>query len=105
VAPAVVCDTNVLLSGYGWGGKPGRCIQMARVGRVASITCAETLTEFEARLITKATLPAPVAAALVSIFRPFSQLVTVPHTLHGVAADPDDDIIIEAPWSEGPRTS
>lgn len=38
-----VFDTNVLLSGVAWKGKPYQCLELARAGAVEGVTCREIL--------------------------------------------------------------
>lgn len=49
----VVYDTNILLSGLGWKGVPYRCVELARRGMVAGLTCSEILEELAEKLTTK----------------------------------------------------
>ncbi len=48
-----VFDTNVLLSGVGWKGKPFQCLELARSGIVAGITCSEIIDELAEKLPAK----------------------------------------------------
>lgn len=48
-----VLDTNVLLSGLGWKGKPYECLELARSGTVRGLTCAEILEELMQKLEAK----------------------------------------------------
>jgi uncharacterized protein len=43
-----VFDTNILLSGLGWKGKPFQCVELARAGVVDGVTCRELLVGGEA---------------------------------------------------------
>ncbi len=46
----VVFDTNILLSGAGWRGKPYECIKLARTGLIEGLTCKEILQELSEKL-------------------------------------------------------
>jgi predicted nucleic acid-binding protein len=82
--PAVaVFDTNVLFSAVGWHGVPYQCVELARSGAVAAATCAEILDELSEKLQTKLR------------FSPEQALDTVVDLLTLVAADPDDDKVLE----------
>ena len=48
--PAVVFDTNILLSSVGWGGNPLQCVELARAGTVQGFTCPELMDEFREKL-------------------------------------------------------
>lgn len=52
VSPIVVFDTNTLFSGLGWRGSPYRCLELARNGRIESVTCREILLELGEKLLT-----------------------------------------------------
>ena len=50
----VVFDTNILLSAlFSPDGKPFRCLELAREGRVQSVTCREIIDEFQEKLQNK----------------------------------------------------
>ncbi|MBI1923558.1 putative toxin-antitoxin system toxin component, PIN family [Candidatus Poribacteria bacterium] len=91
----VVFDTNILFSGFGWRGSPFHCLQLARRGKVVSVTCREILAEFEAKLRLKRNMSALHAARAVTEVLSFSRLVTITNTLRVVAADPGDDKVLE----------
>lgn len=40
-----VLDTNVIVSGLGWGGAPGQVLEAARTGRFITVTSPALLTE------------------------------------------------------------
>lgn len=92
---SAVFDTNILFSGLGWQGRPFHCLQAARQGEIILLTCREILTELEEKLCVKRHMPASDAARAVAEILLFSQLVTIPNVLKVVAADPDDDKILE----------
>ncbi|MBM3237253.1 putative toxin-antitoxin system toxin component, PIN family [Candidatus Poribacteria bacterium] len=91
----VVFDTNILFSGFGWRGNPFRCLQLAREGKMVSLTCREILAEFEEKLRLKRNMPAIHAARAVTEVLSFSRLITITNTLKVVIADPDDNKVLE----------
>lgn len=93
--PVVVYDTNVLLSGIGWGGKPGFCLELARQGSVKGLTCTGILQELEEKLPIKLNFSSVRTAATLEDLLGFLTLVRIHGTLTGVTADPDDDKVIE----------
>jgi putative PIN family toxin of toxin-antitoxin system len=93
--PRVVFDTNILFSSVGWLGKPHQCVQAARRGECLSLICEPILTELNEKLQAKRGLDAAQAAEIHEEICAFSKLVTVTGTLRVVAADPDDDPVVE----------
>lgn len=93
--PVAVFDTNVLLSATGWKGKPFECVELARAGTVAGITCREILDELAEKLETKLALPAEHVAATVADLMTFLRVVSIAGTLKAVPSDPDDDKVLE----------
>lgn len=90
-----VFDTNVLFSGLGWRGTPYRCLELARTGLVEGMTCREILDELAEKLETKLHLsPAHITDTIGELLT-FLRLVTIPHRLQVVIADPDDDKVVE----------
>lgn len=90
-----VFDTNVLLSGIGWRGKPFECLELARAKKCRGVTCAEILTELAAKLETKLNFaPEEIAATLADLLS-FLELGTIAGELKFVEADPDDDKVLE----------
>jgi len=93
--PRVVFDTNIHFSAIGWLGNPHRCVQAARQGRCSSITCEAILEELGEKLRLKRGFDANQAREATDEIRLFSGMVTIPGTLKVVAADPDDDAVLE----------
>lgn len=92
----VVLDTNVLLSAlFSLHGNAFRCLALAKVGVVQSVTCQEILQEFQGKLEGKFSYSTQRARAAVDEVRQCSRLVTITNNLKVVAADPDDDKIVE----------
>ena len=92
----VVFDTNILISALlSPGGSPYRCLALARLGTIQSVTCREILNEFEEKLQAKFGYTANQAQAVVEEVRSFSQIVAIPNDLKVVTADPADNKILE----------
>lgn len=93
--PVVVFDTNILFSAIGWRGRPYECLEHARSGRVAGMTCQELLDELTDKLRAKLAFTDEQLTETLADLLGFLSLVAIPNTLHGVSADPDDDKLLE----------
>lgn len=92
---AVVFDTNILFSAVGWSGNPYRCLELARTGVVKGITCRELLDELAEKLHLKLNFSDELVTETLTDLLGFLHLVTIPGKLKFIAADPDDDIVLE----------
>jgi uncharacterized protein len=90
-----VFDTNVLLSAIGWKGKPFECLQLACGGVVQGLTCQEILTELAETQEAKLNFSAEQVAEALTDLLSFLNLVAIAGQLKVVAADPDDDKVLE----------
>jgi putative PIN family toxin of toxin-antitoxin system len=92
----VVFDTNILVSALlSLRGSPFRCLALARLGLVESVTCQEILDEFTETLHAKLSFSPERAQAAAQEVRNCSRLVTITGALAVVGADPDDDKVLE----------
>jgi len=91
----VVFDTNILVSGVGWRGKPYRCLELARAGIVEGVTCQELLDELTEKLYAKLNFSHDQVIDTLADLLTFLRLVTITNTLKVVAPDPDDDKVLE----------
>jgi putative PIN family toxin of toxin-antitoxin system len=91
----IVFDTNILFSGFGWRGSPYHCLQLARKGKVTSITCPEIMKELDDKLQLKMKISPIDALRATTEILLFSKLVTISNKLKVVIDDPDDDKILE----------
>ena len=91
----VVFDTNILFSAVGWLGNPHHCVQAARQGKCLSLTCEPILAELTEKLQLKRGLDASKTAEITDEMRAFSKIIAIPGTLKVIAADPDDDAVLE----------
>src|SRR5205814_2867830 len=71
------------------------CVQAARGGQCLSVTCEPILAELTEKLQLKRGLNPARAAEIADEIRTFSKGITITGTLRVVAADPDDDSIVE----------
>ena len=91
-----VFDTNILLSALlSSNGNPFRCLALAKIRQVESVTCQEILDEFAEKLLLKFKFSDEMAQAAVDEVRGFSRLVEISATLKAVPADSDDDMVVE----------
>ena len=93
--PRVVFDTNILFSALGWRGNPYHCVQAARQGKCLSATCEPILQELAEKLQLKRGFEAAKVAEAIEEIRLFSKVIETPRALKFVAADPDDDAVLE----------
>jgi uncharacterized protein len=92
----VVFDTNILLSALlSLNGNPFRCLALAKIGQIESVTCQEILDEFAEKLLLKFKFSEEMTKAAVEQVRGFSRIVEISATLKAVPADSDDDMVVE----------
>lgn len=92
----VVFDTNILLSAlFSLDGNPFRCLALAKIRQVESVTCQAILDEFAEKLRFKFKFSQEMAQSAVEEVLSFSRVVEISTTLKVVANDPDDDMVIE----------
>jgi|SRR5271156_1836494 len=91
----VVADTNVLISGLVFGGRPEMVLQMASTRVFSLIVSAEILAELEGVLIEKFGWSQARAAMSIRGIRHTAELV-VPKIRVADCEDPDDNRILEA---------
>ena len=92
----VVFDTNILLSALlSPNGKPFRCLALAKIGQIKSVTCQEILDEFAEKLLLKFQFSEDMTQLAVDEVKSFSSLVSITGNLKAVPDDPDDDMVID----------
>ena len=79
LAPAWTDDPDGLLQSV--CNRPFRCLALAKLGVVQSVTCREILDEFQEKLQDKFTYSAQRARVAVDEVRSFSRLVTISNIL------------------------
>jgi len=93
----VVCDTNVLISGILFGGKPRELLRLCSSGRVTNITSPALLKEVEGVLIRpKSGLNEEQVYGIIRLFRDTFSVVRPEISLSVNTADPDDNRVLEA---------
>ncbi|MCY7320979.1 MAG: putative toxin-antitoxin system toxin component, PIN family [Phormidesmis sp. CAN_BIN36] len=91
-----VFDTNILLSALlSSNGNPFRCVALAKIRQVESVTCQEILDEFAEKLLLKFKFSDEMTQSAVDEVRNFSRLIKISATLKAVPADSDDDMVVE----------
>ncbi|HEY9648982.1 MAG TPA: putative toxin-antitoxin system toxin component, PIN family [Chroococcidiopsis sp.] len=92
----VVFDTNILISAlFSPNGNPFRCLALAKIGQIESVTCQAILDEFAEKLRLKFKFSDEMTQLAVSEVRKFSRVVEISGTLKAVPADADDDRVVE----------
>lgn len=92
----VVFDTNILLSALlSTNGNPFRCLALAKIGQIESVTCQEILDEFAEKLFAKFKFSEEMTQVAVEEVRKFSRVVEISGTLRTVPDDSDDDMVVE----------
>jgi putative PIN family toxin of toxin-antitoxin system len=91
-----VFDTNVLVSArLSLLGNPARCLALANLRQIESITCQSILDEFVEKLISKFDYEPSRAAEAADQIRKISRLVELGETPHLMPEDADDDKIVQ----------
>ncbi len=91
----VVFDTNIWISALRMKGNPYRCVLLAVLGVVVSVTCAELLDELRRVLTHKFRLPSELVERHLVAIQNLSELVAITGRLRVVVEDPDDDKVVE----------
>ena len=93
----VVCDTNILVSGFLFGGSCREIIGMVSKGKIDGFTSSALIAELEEVLVRpKFGLPMSQVAAIVDLVRQTFLSVSPAERVTIVADDPDDDAVLEA---------
>lgn len=91
----VVFDTNVVISGLLWRGKPFQCLLLARSGLVQAVYCPQMQAELSTKLRIKFGFSEERVRSVVRELHSYAEQVQIPDSLRAVLADPDDDKFIE----------
>ena len=93
----IVCDTNILISGILFGGKPREILRLCSSGTVVNCISPDILKEVEEVLLRpKFGLKETQVYEIIRLFRDTFTLVSSDRRLSVVTADPDDNRILEA---------
>lgn len=95
-SPRVVFDTNVLVSGFGFGGKPDECISLALSGEIELVLSTDVLHEL-AIVVEYDRLPfsAEEGHEFAGLIEDAARIVEPTHSIDAVDADPEDDKFLE----------
>lgn len=98
----VVIDTNVVVSAFGWGGKPADIIRLITSGKVLNFTSIEMLAELKkvvgySRLAFSETLQAEI----IEIMFNASSIVERHESVNIIDDDTEDNKILECAISAG----
>jgi len=98
----IVCDTNVLLSGFLFGGHCRTIIRLVSEGRVDGFISSALVAEFEGVLQRpKFGLTAGQIGGIIDLLRQTFVTVSPVESVAVVKDDPDDDAVIEAALAAG----
>lgn len=95
MTPVVVFDTNILVSAIGWGGVPGRCVELAQARAIDAVTCVEILDELADILDRKLHFNEDQIQQTIASLALFLRLVSITGKLSLVEGDADDNHIAE----------
>jgi uncharacterized protein len=91
-----VFDTNILISAVlSSSGAPFKCLALAKIGQIESVTCQEILDEFAEKLLLKFKFSEAMTQVAIQEVRNFSRLIEIPGILKAVPNDADDDMVVE----------
>jgi uncharacterized protein len=92
----IVFDTNILISAVlSTSGAPFKCLALAKIGQIESVTCQEILDEFAEKLLLKFKFSEEMTQVAIQEVCNFSRLVEIPGVLKAVPNDADDDMVVE----------
>ena len=96
IPPRVVLDSNVILSGFLFGGHPGRLLEHALDGSIQCFASLPILDEIrEVLQRPKFGLSSEQALTLIEELHDLCRIVTPTGRVRAIAADPDDNMILE----------
>jgi len=92
----VVFDSNVIISGFLFGGHPARLLEYALANSIHGFTSLPILDEVRDVLQRpKFGLSSEQALALVEELHDLCEIVTPTRRVRAISADPDDNIVLE----------
>ena len=100
----VTLDSNVYLSGFVFGGKPKRVLEMAIDGEIEVAVSDPIIQEVRRHLLGKFGWSEPCAAEAVESITEFAKHVTPTEAIDTVPTDPDDNRVLECAVSAGSQT-
>ena len=100
----VTLDSNVYLSGFVFGGKPKRVLEMAIDGEIEVAVSDPIIQEVRRHLLGKFGWSEPRAAEAIESITEFAKHVTPTEAIDTVPTDPDDNRVLECAVSSGSQT-
>ena len=100
----VTLDSNVYLSGFVFGGKPKRILELAIDGEIEVAVSDPILREVRRHLLGKFGWSEPRAAEAIASISGLAQHVTPTEAIDAVPTDPDDNRVLECAVSAGSQT-
>lgn len=100
----VTLDSNVYLSGFVFGGKPKRVLEMAIDGEIEVAVSDPIIQEVRRHLLGKFGWSEPRAAEAIESITEFAKHVTPTEAIDTVPTDPDDNRVLECAVSAGSQT-
>jgi uncharacterized protein len=100
----VTLDSNVYLSGFVFGGKPKRVLEMAIDGEIEVAVSDPIIQEVRRHLLGKFGWSEPRAAEAVESITEFAKHVTPTEAIDTVPTDPDDNRVLECAVTAGSQT-
>ncbi len=96
----IVCDTNVLISGMLFGGKPRELLRLCSTAQVVNVISPDIMQEVEEVLQRpKFGLHPEQVYRILGMFMETFALVTPTITVDDIISDPDDNQILEAAYA------
>ena len=90
----LVFDTNVLISGYLWRGKPRQAIRLVKTSNFTLLHCKESLDEFIRVLSTKFKLDASEIYEIILDVKSIGEKVSVISKEYPIIEDDSDNLFI-----------
>ena len=100
----VTLDSNVYVSGFVFGGKPKRVLELAIDGEIEVAVSDPIIQEVRRHLLGKFGWSEPRAAEAVDSITEFAKHVTPTEAIDTVPTDPDDNRVLECAVSAGSQT-
>lgn len=98
----VVIDTNVIVSAFGWGGKPADIIRLITSGEILNFTSVEMLAELKKVVgYSKLAFSEMLQAEIMEIMFDISSIVDTHESVYIIDENPEDNKILECAISAG----
>gem|GEM_PF-793197 len=90
----IVFDTNVLISGYLWEGKPRQAIRLIKHGDFSLLYCTDSMNELVRVLSAKFGLASSEIHKVLLDIKNISKKITISSKEHPINEDPSDNLFI-----------